>query len=82
MDGPTLAMIEWPYVGIERQPMIIPKIEQNMVIEDALQVLSAAGDSTAIVTHDAKTVGSVDRDKIIAALARPNLGKGRIGTYR
>ena len=62
--------------------MIIPKIEQNMVIEDALQVLSAAGDSTAIVTHDAKTVGSVDRDKMIAALARPNLGKGRIGTYR
>ena len=62
--------------------MIIPKIEQNMVIEDALQLLSAAGDSTAIVTHDAKAVGSVDRDKMIAALARPNLGKGRIGTYR
>ncbi len=45
-------------------------------------MLCATGASTAIVTHNAKPVGSVKLDKMLAALVRPNVGTGRIGTYR
>ena len=58
-----------------------PKIEQGMVIEDALQVLSKADATTAIVTHNAKPVGSVDLNTIIAALTRPIDDSGRTGSY-
>ena len=58
-----------------------PTIERNMVIEDALQVLSKAEATTAIVTHNAKPVGSVDLNTIIAALTRPDDGSGRTGSY-
>ena len=64
-----------------KRPSAGPKIERNMVIEDALQVLSNAGATTAIVTHNAKSVGSVEVHKMIAALARPKVGTGRTGTY-
>ena len=57
------------------------KIEGDMVIEDALQVLSKAEATTAIVTHNAKPVGSVDLNTIIAALTRPIDGSGRTGSY-
>ena len=57
------------------------KIERDMVIEDALQVLSKAEATTAIVTHNSKPVGSVDLNTIIAALTRPNDGSGRTGSY-
>ena len=57
------------------------KIERDMVIEDALQVLSKAEATTAIVTHNSKPVGSVDLNTIIAALTRPIDGSGRTGSY-
>jgi glycine betaine/proline transport system ATP-binding protein len=64
-----------------KKPGAGPKIERNMVIEDALQVLSNAGATTAIVTHNAKSVGSADVHKMIAALAKPKVGTGHTETY-
>ncbi len=75
-------MLQVASIMDSEKPRTGPQIEQNMVIEDALQVLSKAGASTAIVTHNAKPVGSVKLDKMLAALVRPNVGTGRIGTYR
>ena len=51
------------------------------MIEDALQVLSKAGTTTAIVTHNAKPIGSVDLNAIINALTRPIDGDSRTETY-
>ena len=65
----------------DETPETGPKIERNMVIEDALQVLSKAEATTAIVTHNTKPVGSVDLNTIIAALTRPDDGSGRTGSY-
>ena len=62
-------------------PQAGPKVERDMVIEDALQVLSKAGATTAIVTHNAKPIGSVDLNAIIAALTRPTDGDSRTETY-
>ena len=62
-------------------PQAGPKVERDMVIEDALQVLSKAGTTTAIVTHNAKPIGSVDLDAIINALTRPIEGDSRTETY-
>ena len=58
-----------------------PKVERNMVLEDALLVLSEAGATTAIVTHNAESIGSVDLNTIIATMANPLDGKRRVGTY-
>ena len=62
-------------------PQAGPKVERDMVIEDALQVLSKAGTTTAIVIHNAKPIGSVDLNAIIAALTRPTDGDSRTETY-
>jgi len=64
------------------QPESGPAIDQGMVIEDALQVLSQAGTNTVIVTKDGKPLGSVRLDKMLAAIARPKSGTSRSGTYR
>ena len=53
-----------------------------MVIEDALQVLTKAGANQAIVTKDGKSIGSVELNKMIFAMARPNDKIGQLGTYR
>ena len=58
-----------------------PEIERSMVLENALQVLSKAGATTAIVTHNAEPIGSVDLKTIIAAMTNPLDGKKRAGTY-
>ena len=50
-----------------------PKIEHGMVIEDALQVLIQADSKTATVVNNTKPVGSIDVDKMVAALARPDV---------
>jgi glycine betaine/proline transport system ATP-binding protein len=64
------------------QPESGPAIDQGMVIEDALQVLSQAGTNTVIVTKDGEPLGSVRLDKMLAAIARPKSGTSRSGTYR
>ena len=46
-------------------------IDQNVVIDDALQVLSNAGAQSATVTNNSKPVGSIDLGAIVKAMARP-----------
>jgi len=48
------------------------EIEKNMIIEDALQIISKSGASKAIVTEDGKPIGSVELGRMIEAIARPN----------
>jgi glycine betaine/proline transport system ATP-binding protein len=50
-----------------------PRIDKNMVIEDALQVLMSAGATTATVIQDSQPLGSIELDKMVAALARPKI---------
>jgi glycine betaine/proline transport system ATP-binding protein len=59
-----------------------PKIEKNVVVEEALQIISSAKAKTAIVTDKGKPVGSVTLDDMIAAIARPEPGDKGIETYR
>ena len=58
-----------------------PKIDQEVSIEDALQILSEAQKKIAIVTHNSKPVGSIDLNRLIKALHRPVNTNNRAGTY-
>jgi glycine betaine/proline transport system ATP-binding protein len=54
-----------------------PKLAANTRIEDALQMLSGAGkDSGAVVDDAGKTIGRIEMNSAIAAMARPDRGKG------
>ena len=44
-------------------------VDQNMVIEDALVVVSAAHAGSATVTREGKPVGSISLEKMISVLA-------------
>ena len=59
-----------------------PEIESNMVLEDALQIISNAEVSEAIVTENGKTIGSVKLGRMITAIARPSEKTGQITNYR
>ena len=59
-----------------------PEIESNMVLEDALQIISNAEVSEAIVTEKGKTIGSVKLGRMITAIARPSEKTGQITNYR
>ena len=54
-----------------------PKLPQDTPIEDALQMLSSAGkDSGIVVNGDGKTIGKIEMNSAIAAMARPERDKG------
>ena len=54
-----------------------PKLAEDTPIEDALQMLSSAGkDSGRVVDGDGKTIGKIEMNKAIAAIARPERDKG------
>ena len=54
-----------------------PKLAATTTIEDALQMMSNAGkDSGAVVDDDGKTIGKIEMNNAIAAMARPERGKG------
>ena len=54
-----------------------PKLAEDTPIEDALQMLSSAGkDSGIVVDGDGKTIGKIEMNKAIAAIARPERDKG------
>ena len=59
-----------------------PEIERNMVLEDALQILSKAGVFEATVTEGGKSIGSVELGKMTTAIARPREKAGQSDTYR
>lgn len=54
-----------------------PKLTEDTPIEDALQMLSSAGkDSGTVVDDDGKTIGKIEMNNAIAAMARPERDKG------
>ena len=54
-----------------------PKMAANTAIEDALQSLAAAGkDTGSVVDEDGKTIGKIELNAAISAMARPERGKG------
>ena len=57
------------------------EIEKNMIIDDALQIISKSGLSKAIVTEDGKPIGSVEIGRMIEAIARPNDNTDETATY-
>ena len=59
-----------------------PEIESNMMLEDALQIISNAEVSEAIVTENGKNIGSVKLGRMITAIARPSEKTGQITNYR
>ena len=58
-----------------------PKIDKNTILEDALKVFSKSGVSIAIVTDDGNPVGSVELNKMIEAIVRPNSTKEELSSY-
>ena len=56
-------------------------IDKNMIIEDALQIISKSGASIAVVTEDDKPIGSVELNRMIEAIARPNENNGETTNY-
>ena len=58
-----------------------PEIEKNTILEDALKVFSKSGVSSAIVIDDGNPVGSVELNKMIDAIVRPNSTKEEFSNY-
>ena len=58
-----------------------PKIDKNTILEDALKAFSKSGVSSAIVTDDGNSVGSVELIKIIEAIVRPNSTIDELSNY-
>ena len=58
-----------------------PKIDKNLILEDALKAFSKSGVSSAIVTDDGNSVGSVELNKIIEAIVRPNSTIDELSNY-
>ena len=59
-----------------------PRIEQSVVIEDALQIMSRSKARSAIVTLNNKRVGSVTLEHMIAAIARPKAQNENASVYK
>ena len=54
-----------------------PKLTEDTPIEDALQMLSSAGkESGTVIDGDGKTIGKIEMNNAIAAMARPERDKG------
>jgi len=54
------------------------EIEHSMVLEDALQTLSRANVKSANVMQESRPIGTIDLDKVIRALARPDATGGSL----
>ena len=52
-----------------------PKLDRTVVIEEALQIMSKAKASSAVVTEDGKTIGTVTMENMIASIARKKSSK-------
>ena len=57
------------------------EIDKNMVVEDALQIISQSGDSKAVVTEDGTAIGSVEISRMIDAIVRPKEKTGETSNY-
>ncbi|MEE9376301.1 MAG: glycine betaine/L-proline ABC transporter ATP-binding protein [Rhizobiaceae bacterium] len=59
-----------------------PKIDRNVVIEEALQILSKNKTNSAVITEDGKAVGSINMDILIASIARRKSSKAGGENYK
>ena len=48
-----------------------PEVEKNMILEDALQIISKSGASKGIVTKNGTPIGSVEISRMIDAIVKP-----------
>ncbi|RZO44925.1 MAG: glycine betaine/L-proline ABC transporter ATP-binding protein, partial [Proteobacteria bacterium] len=48
-----------------------PEVEKNMILEDALQIISKSGASKGIVTENGTPIGSVEINRMIDAIVKP-----------
>ena len=48
-----------------------PEVEKNMILEDALQIISKSGASKGIVTENGAPIGSVEISRMIDAIVKP-----------
>ena len=53
-----------------------------MILEDALQIISNADVTEAMVTENGKSIGSVKLGRMITAISRPSEKTGEITNYR
>ena len=58
-----------------------PEIDTNTILEDALQIISKSGATSAVVTKDGESVGSVELNKMIDAIVRPNKTSEEVSNY-
>ena len=58
-----------------------PEIDRNTILEDALQIISKSGSKSAVVTKDGESVGSVEINKMIDAIVRPDKTSEEVSNY-
>ena len=59
-----------------------PEIQDNVIIEDALQTVSKSGSNGAIVIKDGKKIGTVSLTDMIMAIARSTKNTDSDTVYR
>lgn len=69
-------------VMTDKAPKSGIKIDEKMVVEEALQLINANDNKPAIVTRNGEVVGSVTLEAMITAIARPEKDVERNPTYR
>ena len=58
-----------------------PEIDTNTILEDAVQIISKSGATSAVVTKNGESVGSVELNKMIDAIVRPNKTSEEVSNY-
>jgi glycine betaine/proline transport system ATP-binding protein len=82
MDINRARVLEVGSVMSDTKPKSGIKIDENIVIEEALQLVSANDNKPAIITRDGKAIGSVTLEAMISAIARPEKDAERNPSYR
>ena len=82
MDINRARVLEVGSVMTDKKAKSSIKIDENTVIEDALQILSSNDNKPATVTRDGADVGSVTLEAMISAIARPQKDAERNPNYR
>ena len=59
-----------------------PEIQETIIIEDALQIVSQSGSNGAIITKDGKKIGTVSLTDMIMAIARSHKNTASDTVYR
>ena len=59
-----------------------PEIQDTVIIEDALQIVSQSGSNGAVVVKDGKKIGTVSLTDMIMAIARSTKNTDSDTVYR